>query len=157
MKKAEPPVVSGLACLCLAVLFAAGLLRLGIKLKEIQVDEAAGYSYANIRQSVRRVQTAGLRGLILDRNGEVLAANRRSVSIVCHPAAFQERTWEDTAASIDAAIARLAAVVGRASSVSPKTVRRHVRQSLAMPLHVWRDISDDELAVFCEHELEFDG
>ena len=157
MKKAEPPVVSGFACLCVAVVFVAGLLRLGIELREIQVEDAAGYSYANIRQSVRRLQTAGVRGRILDRNGEVLAANRRSVSIVCHPSAFQGRTWEDTAAGIEAAVARVAAVVGRKSSVSPKSVRRHIQQSLAMPLHVWRDISDDELAVFSEHELEFRG
>ena len=157
MKRAEPPVVSGFACLCLAALFAAGLVRLGIKLREIQVDEAAGYSYANIRQSVRRVQTAGVRGRIVDRRGDVLAANRRSVSIVCQPSAFQKRTWEETAVGIESAIARIAAVIGRTSPVSPKTVRRHIRQSLAMPLFVWRDVGEDELAVFSEHEGEFPG
>ena len=92
MKRVEPPVVSGFACLCVAVTFVAGLVRLGMELKEIQIDDAAGYSYANIRQSVRRVQTAGLRGRILGRHGEVLAANRKSVSIVCQPSSFQKRT-----------------------------------------------------------------
>ena len=157
MKRAEPPVVSGFACILLGALFAAGLARLGVKLREIQVDEAAEYSYANIRQSVRRVQTTGVRGRILDRRGEVVAANRRSVSIVCQPSAFQERTWEGTAAGIEAAIDRIAAVIGRRSPVSPKTVRRHIRQSLAMPLFVWRDIGEGELAVFSEHEFEFPG
>lgn len=157
MKRAEPPVVSGVACLSLAVLFCAGLVRLGIELREIQVVDSAGYSYANIRQSVRRVQTAGVRGRILDRRGEVLAANRRSVSIVCQPSAFQKRTWEETAAAIDSAAARVAALVGRRSYVSSKAVRRHIRQSLAMPICVVRDIGEGELAVFSEHEGEFPG
>ena len=157
MKRAEPPVVSGIACVCVAALFVAGLVRLGIGLREIQVNEAADYSYANIRQSVRRVQTAGVRGRILDRRGEVLATNRRSVSIVCQPSAFERRTWEDTAVNIEAAVARVAAVVGRPSPLSPKAVRRHIRQSLAMPLFVWRDIGEEELAVFSEHGHMFPG
>jgi len=157
MKRDEPPVVSRFACLCVAMTFVAGLVRLGMELKEIQVEDAAGYSYANIRQSVRRVQTAGLRGRMLDRRGAVLAANRRSVSVVCLPSAFQKRTWEDTAVCIEAAIARVAAVVGRKSPVSGKAVRRHIRQSLAMPLVVWREVGDNELAVFSEHERDFPG
>ena len=157
MSRDDRPVVSGLACLLVAATFAAGLLRLGVKLKEIQVDDSAGYSYANARQSVRRVQTAGLRGRILDRNGAVLAANRRSVSIVCDPAAFQRRTWEATAAEIESAVVRVASVIGRRPPLSSQAVRRHIRQRLAMPIFVWRDIGDDELAVFSEHEREFPG
>ena len=157
MSKDDRPVVSGLACLIVAVFFAAGLLRLGVKLKEIQVDDSAGYSYANARQSVRRVQTAGLRGRILDRHGAVLAANRRSVSIVCNPTAFQRRTWEATALEIESAVARVSSVIGRPSPLSPRAVRRHIRQMLAMPLFVWRDIGEDELAVFSEHEIDFPG
>ena len=157
MSKDDRPVVSGLACLIVAVFFAAGLLRLGVKLKEIQIEDSAGYSYANARQSVRRVQTVGLRGRILDRNGAVLAANRRSVSIVCNPTAFQRRTWEATAAEIESAVARVSSVIGRQSPLSPRAVRRHIRQALAMPLFVWRDIGKDELAVFSEHELDFPG
>ena len=75
----DQTVVSGLSCLLLAVLFAAGLVHLGVRLKEVQIDDSADYSYANVRQSVRRVQTAGVRGRILDRRGAVLAANRRSI------------------------------------------------------------------------------
>ena len=87
------PVVSGLSCLLLAAAFAAGLLHLGVRLKEVQIDDSADYSYANARQSVRRVQTAGVRGCIVDRRGRVLAANRRSISVVCQPTVFQKRTW----------------------------------------------------------------
>ncbi|MBQ3289726.1 MAG: penicillin-binding protein 2 [Kiritimatiellae bacterium] len=157
MNRDEQPVVSGLSCLVLAAVFAAGLLHLGVRLKEVQVDDSADYSYANARQSVRRVQTAGVRGRILDRKGRVLAANRRSVSITCQPTAFQKRTWEATAEAIEQAVSNVAAAIGRPSPLSAKAVRRHIRQSLAMPLFVWRDIGERELAVFSEREREFPG
>lgn len=157
MNRDDQPVVSGLSCLLLAVLFAAGLVHLGVRLKEVQIDDSADYRYANVRQSVRRVQTAGVRGRILDRRGTVLAANRRSVSIVCQPTAFQSRTWEATAKAIEGAVAAVAAAIGRPSPLSPNAVRRHIRQSLAMPLVAWRDVDDRELAVFSEREVEFPG
>lgn len=157
MRRDERTVVGNLACLLVAVLIAAGLLRLGVKLKEVQVDGAAGYSYANVRQSVRRVQTAGVRGRVLDRRGSVLATNRRSISIVCDPAAFQERTWEDTAASMERAIERLGSVLGRPSPLTGRAVRRHVSQRLAIPLVAWNEVGVDELAVFSEREREFPG
>ena len=153
----QPVVVSGISCLMLAVLFAAGLVHLGVHLKEVQIDEAAVYMHINVQQSERRVQTAGVRGRILDRRGAVLAANRRSISIVCQPTSLQKRTWEDTAKSIEGAIAAVGAVIGRPSPLSAKAVRRHIRQSLAMPLFVWRDVDERELAVFSERESEFPG
>ena len=144
-------------CPVLAVVFAAGLVHLGLRLKEVQVDEAADYGYASSRQSLRRVRVGGARGRILDRRGAVLAANRTVLSIICRPGVFQQRTWEGTAGEIERAVAAVAAALGRPSPLSPRTIRRHVNQSLAMPLTVWRDIGERELAVFCEREREFPG
>ena len=149
--------VSRAACVVAAVVFAFGLLQLGFRLKEIQVDGAADFSYASSRQSVRRVQVGGRRGRILDRSGRALADNRTSVSIVCRPAAFQRRTWEQTADELERAIGAVAARIGRASPLSSHAIRRHVDQALAMPLTVWRDVGERELAVFSEHEREFPG
>ena len=149
--------VSRAACVVTAVVFAFGLLQLGFRLKEIQVDGAADFSYASARQSVRRVQVGGRRGRILDRNGTALADNRTSLTIVCRPAAFQRRTWEATATELERAIGAVAARIGRASPLSARTIRRHVDQSLAMPLTVWGDVGERELAVFSEHEREFPG
>ena len=157
MKRGDVPFEGRVACLLAAAVFMAGLVRLGMGLRELQVDDAADYGYANIRQSVRRVQTAGVRGRIVDRNGAVLAANRISVSIVCLPSAFQKRTWEETAAGIEAAATRLGAELGRSPQFTSKGVRRHISQSLAMPLVVLRDLGERELAVFSEREAEFPG
>ena len=150
-------LTEGLPCLALALVFVAGLLQLAVRLKEVQVDDAADFSYASARQSLRRVQTGGVRGRILDRHGALLADNRTALSIVCQPAQFQRRTWEATVGEIAAAISNVAETIGRPSPLSERAIRRHVNQSLAMPLFVWRDIDEGELAVFSEHEREFPG
>lgn len=150
-------IVSDVACFAVAAVFVLGLFILGVRLKDVQVNGAAGYSYAKNRQSVRRVQTAGPRGRILDRAGRVLAENRRSLSVVCNPSFFQRKTWSDTEAEIGKAVRAAEVIIGRPASVNERDIRRHVRQSLAMPLTVWRDIQEDELARFSEHEGNHPG
>lgn len=153
----QPCFVSRTSCLTLAAVFAVGLLHLGFRLHELQVEEAAEYGYASARQSVRRVQVGGRRGRILDRRGRVLADNRTALSIVCQPAQFQARTWEGTVDRIEQAIASAAGTVGLPSPLSRQEIRRHVNQSLAMPLFVWRDVGETEVARFCEHAGELPG
>lgn len=153
----DDPLPSVFPCWLLLAAFAVGLLHLGVRLWEIQITDSASYSYASTRQSVRRVQVAGFRGRILDRKGEALAVNRLSASVVCYPEFFQKRTWSETTEAIGKAISDVAVVIGRASPVTERQIRRHVDQSLALPLFVWNDIGDDELARFSEHESDFPG
>ena len=150
-------IVSDVSCFVMMAIFIVGLVVLGVKLKEVQVRDSADYSYANARQSVRRVQTTGMRGRILDRNGTVLADNRTTLQIVCHVSRFGRRTWRETEAAVSEAIGRVARVVGRPSAVSQGDIARHVNQRLARPLVVWRGLADEELARFAEHEREFPG
>lgn len=153
----DESVVSDLACWAVAALFVFGLAVLALRLKEVQIEDAADYSYANVRQSVRRVQTDGDRGRIIDRNGVVLADNRKSVSIVCSPAYFQKRTWEATVENIETALSNVAKTVGMPSPLDRRAIRRHINQTLAMPLVAWRDVGEKELARFCEHDRELPG
>ncbi|MBO6066889.1 MAG: hypothetical protein J6P80_01885, partial [Kiritimatiellae bacterium] len=138
-------------------IFVIGFLVLGVNLKHVQIDGSANYSYANARQSVRRVSTAAPRGSIYDRKGRLLAGNRPSIAITLNPAQFQRRTWEQTEAAISNAIWQVAAVVGREPQLTERQLKRHIRQSLAMPLAVWRDVDFGELSRFAEHEREFAG
>ena len=149
--------MSRVSAIVLALAFVAGLLHLAVCLHEIQVETAADYNYASARQSIRRVRTAGMRGRILDRRGTVLADNRTSLSLVCHPAAFQRKSWEETAAGMRAAIDALAQTVGRPAPLDDRRIRRHVDRLLPLPLEVWGDLSPSELARFCEREREFPG
>ena len=146
--------VSRAACLVLAAVVVMGLLHLAFRIYEVQVVEAADYGYASARQSLRRVQVGGARGRILDRNGRELAGNRTALSVACHPARFQKRTWEATVDGILLACSNVAETISRPLALDRSAVRRHVNQSLAMPLLVWRDIGADELARFAEQGCE---
>lgn len=150
----DESIVSDLSCWATMAVFVVGLVVLAVHLKEVQIDAAPDYNYEKARQSVRRVQTAGERGRILDRRGRILADNRRCFSIVCNVAACQKRTWDATVDAVTNAICAVGKTIGRPATLSERSIRRHVNQSLAVPLVVWREIDEDELARFSEHERE---
>ena len=149
--------MSRVSVLVLSLVFLVGLLHLGVRLHEIQVETAADYNYASARQSIRRIRVGGMRGRILDRGGAVLADNRATISVVCHPAAFQRKTWKETVAEMRRAIDGLAEVIGRPAALTDGQIRRHVDRLLPLPLAVWDRLDLRELARFCEHEREFPG
>lgn len=153
----DESIVSDLSCWATMAIFIVGLLVLAVNLKEVQIDAAPGYNYEKARQSVRRVQTAGMRGRILDRRGRVLADNRRCLSIICNAATFQKRSWDATVEAISTAIREIGEMLGRPTHLSERAIRRHVNQSLAIPLVVWRDLTDVELARFSERERLYPG
>lgn len=154
----ESPVrVPVVLCWVLAAVFAVGLLRLGVKLREFQVEDAADYRGEASRQSERLVRTAGLRGRILDRHGRALAESRRLPALSLDPARFQSRSFERTAESIGEAIASLGKTLGRTRLPSTNAVARHVRQLRSIPLVVWRGLDERELAVFAENEADHPG
>ena len=153
----EASIVSDLSCWATMAVFAIGLIVLAVHLKEVQVVASPDYNYEKARQSVRRVQTAGMRGRILDRRGRVLADNRRCVSIVCNAAAYQKRSWDATTEAITEAIRQIGRVIGRDTHLTERSIRRHVNQSLAIPLVAWRDLTEEELARFAERERLYPG
>lgn len=158
MKRFDGESLAGdIACIVLGGVFAVALAVLAVRLKELQVHDAADYRYAYSRQAVRRVQLAGPRGRILARRGEVLAGNRKSVSIVCDAAAFQERTWKGTVDNIARAVESVSRTTLVASPLDKDDIRRHVERSLAMPLVVWRDIDHSVLARFSEKKDDHEG
>ena len=140
-----------------AAAFAVGFLVLAFRLKMVQVDGAADATDGLRRQSIRRVQTEGVRGRILDCRGRVLADNRPSGSIVLNAGVFRQATWDETAAAITNALAAVADVVGRPSPLTERDIRRHLRQNLARPLTVWRDVDADALARFEEQDFRLPG
>ena len=138
-------------------LYVLGLGVLAARLKRVQLDDAAIYSYNQSRQAERRVQTDGVRGRILDRSGRILATNRRARMIVLNAECFQRRTWSATAQEMRAAITRAEEILGLKSIVTEKAISRHLNQRLARPLIVWRDVEEETLARFCEHARELAG
>ena len=140
------------------VTFGIGLTVLAVRLKGEQVDRVAEHRQEMDSQSSRRVLTAGPRGAIYDRHGVALAVNRLSLCIELHPEAFRPRAkGQTTASNIAAALESLAAVIGRPPKTTPEALARHLKISLARPLKVWEELSEEELARFCEHAREHPG
>ena len=150
-------VGSAVLCLVSAALFFVGFLVLAFALHHVQVSRSASYGYASARQSIRRVQTDGARGRILDRHGEVLAENRLQRVLVCLPESFQQKSWDGTARAISNAVESLAHALGRKNPLMDQAIRRHVSRSLALPLLVWSDLNAREMAVFAENEADHPG
>ena len=155
--RSEASIVSDLSVLAVGVIFVAGLVALGFRLAKVQLVDAAKHSYDGSRQAIRAVQTAGPRGRILARDGTVLADNRASVSIAVNPEGFQRRSWNDTVLAISNAVDAVAATIDIPSSLTTNAIARHVRQQLARPLIVWRDVGDEPIARFAERAAEFPG
>lgn len=156
--KSDTVLVRVVSCGLLSSVFLAGLMILAVRLHDEQVVAVADHKLEMDSQSRRRVQTAGVRGRIFDRNGVPLAVNRLTLDLELNPEAFKpSRKGETTVGNIKAALESLEAVIGRPPKVTEEDLARHLRISLARPLKVWGDLSEEELARFAEHSREHPG
>ena len=63
----------------------------------------------------------------------------------------------ETVSAISNAIESVASAIETPSPLSANAIARHVRQQLARPLVVWRDVGDEQIARLVERESEFPG
>lgn len=135
----------------LGALMLAGLALLGCRLHAFQVRDNALYEGRQNRISLRRVRLPATRGRILDRNGAVLADNRPSWCVAFYIEELRAAgPWSNTVNRVDAEIDRTAEFLGREREVSRKGIARHVETSRPIPLVAFSDLTDGELARFCE-------
>ena len=102
-------------------------------------------------QSLRRVRHPGQRGLIVDRNGVVLADNRPSVGIALYPEELrlpgrQSRTLD----RIDDILDELALKIERPRTLTRAEVTAHYHSQRMLPLIAWRDLDDAAVARWAE-------
>ena len=142
--------------LILAVLFTLGVSILLWRLWNVQVLDSPRYGAAQSAQSFRYVEIPGLRGRIFDRNGEVLADNRPSYSVVLYCEELRS-AGRYTAVAADELINQLAARLGLPRTVTQQQVATHVRTSLPMPLVLWQDVNYRTLAYLSEWSEELPG
>ncbi len=146
-----------LFCLAIALFMAVGFTTLLVRLYFVQIDDAAHYKVRQENQSIRTIMTAGPRGAILDRRGNILAENKTERNLVAFPEFFQKRTFEQSIGQIIDAMNELARVIGRQPDVTAAQIKRHIRETVALPLTVWKAVSDEELARFYEQQEKFPG
>ena len=150
--------VSAVAILSMLAFFTLGTSVLATALYRVQVNDVARFRERLEHQATRRISIPGRRGRILDRDGYVLADSRPRHDIVCNLESFQRNVgWSNTVNAINVELAHLSAVLRMPCAVEPGHIARHLRESSALPLTVWRDIDDMALARFAERATDFPG
>jgi penicillin-binding protein 2 len=131
---------------------------LAFRLWNLQVAQGTEYQRRLAKQSLRSVRLPGIRGRILDRNGERLADNRPSYCVSLYleelrrPGSLQ-RTIENVMDRLD----RIAEAMDRPRQLLPQDVRLHLGRRTPLPLVAWRDLDETAVARFMEHASEFPG
>ena len=144
--------------LALFAVFVLGTSVLTAALYRVQVSDVAQFRKRQARQATRRIGIAGRRGRILDRAGGVLADSRPRYDIVCNLEFFRNKGGiSNTVNAIDAEITHLALVVRLPRTVERSRIERHLRESSALPMTVWRDMDASALARFAERSADFPG
>lgn len=113
----------------------------------LQVVQGHTFQEEISKQSLRRVRHPGHRGLIVDRNGVVLADNRPSVGIALYPEELrlpgrQSRTLD----RIDEILDNLALKIELPRTLSREEVAAHLYSDRILPLIAWRDLDDTAIA-----------
>ena len=124
----------------------------------VQVLQGSRHTARMNRQSIRRVQLPGLRGVITDRHGERLADNRPSYCLAVYIEELrQPRGWDNTVDEVERVIDRLAGIMRLERAVSRKDIRDHIREVLPLPFLAWRNLDAHALARWAESGESFPG
>ncbi|MCR5413162.1 MAG: hypothetical protein K6F50_00345 [Kiritimatiellae bacterium] len=141
-----------------------GFMLLAVRLQPGKLGESVGLaSERQPRRYSRVVRTGGLRGRILDRNGSPLAENVLSLVVKADPGAFRpKKSGETVEANMVAAVFALEPVIGRPSLCGSGEdalayFSAQLKRDQVKPVDVWRNLSEEELARFCEHSCEHQG
>lgn len=144
----------------LGAVFTLGIAVLAADLWRLQVVDVADFREDQHRQNTRSILIPGMRGRILDASGRVLADSRPSRVIVCRPERFAARGGvTNIAMAVEAEIERLSSAlrIARPPALTRARIARHLKESSALPIYIWRDLDDTALARFAEHAEEFPG
>jgi penicillin-binding protein 2 len=145
-----------LALLWLAMASMFGLLV--HRLWNLQVAQGMEYQRRLARQSVRSVRLPGVRGRILDRNGERLAENRPSYCISLYLEELRRPGGvQRTVDGVMDVLYRMAEAIDRPLELRSDDVRTHLGRRTPLPLVAWRDIDETAIARFAERSHEFPG
>ena len=137
--------MDGRLLLC-SLLMVLPLLLLVLRLWQVQVLSGAEHLRRASRQSIRPVRLNPVRGRIYSADGELLVGNRSVYDVVFHPAEMrQPGVLRRTVEHLEASVGRVSAWLGREPEADAERLRRHLRQSPAMPLRVFSNLDEAEL------------
>ncbi|MGD9782680.1 MAG: penicillin-binding protein 2 [Kiritimatiellia bacterium] len=131
---------------------------LAVRLWTLQVGQGREYQRRLAKQSLRSVRLPGIRGRILDRNGERMADNRPSYCVSLYLEEFRrpggvQRTVDRVLDTLD----RIAETMDRPRQMQAKDVRLHLGRRTPLPLVAWKDLDETAVARFVERAGDFPG
>ena len=137
----------------------AGLFGLlGYRLWNLQVAQGMEYQRRLARQSLRSVRLPGVRGRILDRNGERLAENRPSYCVSLYLEELRRAGGvQRTVDGVMDQLYRIAEVMDRPLELQAQEVRQHLGRRTPLPLVAWRDLDETAMSRFLERADQFTG
>lgn len=132
--------------LLLLVIFAT-VIFIFAKLSGMQIFSGGSYRKASEQNGIRAVPISAPRGIIVDRNDQVLVKNRPSYSMFLVPYEVK---------NLDSASVRLARVLGR----QPEEIKEQIKlgwQGHFRPIRLKRDVEFTTVCYIEEHAIEFPG
>lgn len=130
---------------------------LGVRLWKLQVSQATEFQRKLAKQSLRSVRMPGIRGRILDRNGERLADNRPSYCVSLYLEELRSGSVQRTVDHVMDVLYRIAEAMDRPLQMDPADVRLHLGRRTPLPLVAWKDLDETAVARFVERAAEFPG
>ena len=135
-----------LRLLILAIFMGVGFAILGAKLWYEQIHFHERYRTNISRQSLRRVRLPGLRGKIFSSDYTLLADNAPSYNLVFYLQEMRRNSMRSTVKNIRSIASVLSRELNRADSLTEEKIRRHINVTPGLPLVIYRDLSEIELA-----------
>ncbi len=135
----------------LFLLFLVGVLF------RLQVVNELAFKGDQEKQSVRAVRLPGVRGQIFDRNEVCIANNRAVYNLVIFPEEVRQRGWSTTINHILGIATNIGAVIERPVDLTFKQIETHMIQKKSLPLELYEDLTDVELARWVERSSAYEG
>ena len=129
-----------------AAVMLAGFTVLLMRLWYEQIHQGDRYRRSISRQSVRRVRLPGLRGKIFSSDYTVLADNAPSYNLVFYLQEMRRNSRRRTIENIRNIAAKLANELNRPDELTEKKIMRHIRTTPGLPLVIYKNLSEIELA-----------
>ncbi|MBO5722157.1 MAG: hypothetical protein J6S19_03475, partial [Lentisphaeria bacterium] len=129
-----------------AAVMLAGFTVLLMRLWYEQIHQGDRYRRSISRQSVRRVRLPGLRGKIFSSDYTVLADNAPSYNLVFYLQEMRRNSRRRTIENIRNIAAKLANELNRPDELTEKKILRHIRTTPGLPLVIYKNLSEIELA-----------
>lgn len=132
--------------LIVAAIMLAGFSILAFKLWYEQIHFGERYRKSISRQSVRRIRLPGLRGRIFTSDYCLLADNAPSYNLVFYLQEMRRSSRRSTISNIRNIASKLAGELNRQDTLTNEKIKRHINVTPGLPLVIYRDLSEIELA-----------